>query len=527
MTDHTMLAGQEARILLTSRCNYRCVFCHREGIGDVSASQWVPNMAATLRVVDRCLAAGCRDITLTGGEPLLEPEIVLSVIGQVAKRAEDAQVTVVSNAALLEEVWLARLPGNGNLRFNISLHTNDPPQYSRITGQKHIHVEHIRSRLALLRKHGIPFKINAVALRNLTDAENVESLCEFASQEGAAALKIIELLIMEKSESLFPEYVSLETIAKRLPKDFSLVRQADRRREYCSPRMGLTLELQKCRCRFGCRHCLTNKTANFNSEGRYWPCFEFSEKSFHASESLDKPLQEGYRILTKMAEDYGDQSPSLIKDVQLTRRRREVFFIVSNEADISDLLDGARKDRVIDFHETYFKPSQQTSQPTGHQAKLRVHAGDPDNAVMILSTVRMERDINGLPITATVFLEDCPLPIHTKAKTIQGILEHLHWVGGTTVRLEGAEYISPAGAVFSICRLHPTQKSILRIAVETDAGRRLAQRFAAEPLLRLIHQAFPEFVLENGWKEAPESQLTRQEVCSKTSQANCSSPESY
>lgn len=234
---------QEARILITSRCNYRCVFCHGEGIGDMAVDHWQPDEEATLRVVEQVLAAGGKDITLTGGEPLLKPAIVASVIRKVASDAPAATVTVVSNAALLTEDWLKAVAPLRNLRFNISVHTADPERYRQITGQSQFSTCDLLRALELMRKYDVPFKLNAVAMRSLADADHLDSLCRFAQETGARSLKILEMLIMEQSEALFPEYLSLDSVEKRLPGAFALQRVTLRRKEFRAPAYDFTLGL--------------------------------------------------------------------------------------------------------------------------------------------------------------------------------------------------------------------------------------------------------------------------------------------
>ena len=55
------------RIIITNKCNYRCFFCHGEGID--SSRQMSENIDPQL--VSNFITAGVRDLTISGGEPLV------------------------------------------------------------------------------------------------------------------------------------------------------------------------------------------------------------------------------------------------------------------------------------------------------------------------------------------------------------------------------------------------------------------------------------------------------------------------
>jgi len=159
------LAGQEARILLTAVCNYRCIFCHNEGV-DRSASAFRPDAHTLFSLIQDIVRLGGRDLTLTGGEPLLHKDLALEATGHLARICPGARMTIVTNGSLPDQNWIEKAAAFGNLRINLSLHSCNPDIYRRITGQDRFSFEHIARRIAWLRRAGIPFKINCVALRD-------------------------------------------------------------------------------------------------------------------------------------------------------------------------------------------------------------------------------------------------------------------------------------------------------------------------------------------------------------------------
>src|SRR5512132_1396585 len=119
------------RISVTDRCNLRCVYClPEEGV------QWQPRdnqlSAEEIACITEAAAqSGVKRVRLTGGEPLVRPDI-LKIVARLASIPGIEEVSLTSNAMLLEK--LARpLADAGLKRVNISLDTLDADKFKRIT----------------------------------------------------------------------------------------------------------------------------------------------------------------------------------------------------------------------------------------------------------------------------------------------------------------------------------------------------------------------------------------------------------
>lgn len=107
------------KLELTYHCNLRCGFCYTdsprhtaERTPDMGEDEW-------LRIVDECLALGAVEAVVTGGEPLLRPQMTLAVIDRLA--AGGVGVTLNSNGWFVDEAMAARLGEVPGLHVHVSL----------------------------------------------------------------------------------------------------------------------------------------------------------------------------------------------------------------------------------------------------------------------------------------------------------------------------------------------------------------------------------------------------------------------
>jgi radical SAM protein with 4Fe4S-binding SPASM domain len=135
-------------IELTHRCNLRCVHCYLGG-EDACPAPERPELPTErwLTLVDEIAAAGCLELLITGGEPLLRRDFA-----QIYRRAREAGMllTVFTNGTLIDESILALfcdLPPN---HVEISIYGATEGTYEAVTGVPGSHrrcLEGIRSLL--------------------------------------------------------------------------------------------------------------------------------------------------------------------------------------------------------------------------------------------------------------------------------------------------------------------------------------------------------------------------------------------
>ncbi len=172
-----------ARVSVTSRCNYRCVFCHNEG--------WRGSDELTLGdfefLANALVRLGIRRFKITGGEPLIRPD--LPQIAMAFKKAGAEDISLTTNGYFLSE-HIDRLRRAVD-RIDISLHTLDKSRYTYLMGVDGL--DRVLNGLKEACDAGFKaVKANYLVLRGINDDE-LPRLVELASKWGFS-IQVIELM---------------------------------------------------------------------------------------------------------------------------------------------------------------------------------------------------------------------------------------------------------------------------------------------------------------------------------------------
>jgi cyclic pyranopterin phosphate synthase len=167
-----------------------------------------------LQVVQAAARLGVRRIRLTGGEPLVRPEI--SNLVKLISQVEDIdEISLTTNAILLSK-YAAELKAAGLKRVNISLDTFKAARFQHITG--HDKLGNVLEGIEAARQEGLnPVKINVVVVKGLNDDE----LLDFAraSMSDGWHVRFIEQMPLTtgiKDNGLVPVKDIIDTINNSL-----------------------------------------------------------------------------------------------------------------------------------------------------------------------------------------------------------------------------------------------------------------------------------------------------------------------
>lgn len=173
------------RISVIDSCNLNCYYCNP---CDNNEHCHVVNMLSVKKVLCIVRAAtrlGITHFRLTGGEPLLHPQLD-EMVSQIKKLPGVSSVSLTTNAVLLAQ-RTKRLKEAGIDSINVSLDTIDASEYERIT-QKPL-LKEVENGIEAAIACGIRVKINAV----LTPQTDVVALTRYAAKKGTD-IRFIEMM---------------------------------------------------------------------------------------------------------------------------------------------------------------------------------------------------------------------------------------------------------------------------------------------------------------------------------------------
>lgn len=159
------------RISVTDRCNLSCFYC-MPGVDGCSRGAGNALTAAEIVCIARTAAAcGVTNIRLTGGEPLLRPDL-MELVGHLAIIPGITDLSLTTNGVLLDR--LARpLADAGLNRINISLDSLQSDRFHSIT-RGGVLDKTLRGLRAAYEAGLAPIKINVVLLKEINDSEVVD-----------------------------------------------------------------------------------------------------------------------------------------------------------------------------------------------------------------------------------------------------------------------------------------------------------------------------------------------------------------
>lgn len=188
------------RVSVTSRCNLNCMYCHMEGITASTVNEL--SVSELTSVVKVAAKLGVGEVKVTGGEPLVRPDVV-DFIKEVSKVDGVSEVSMTTNGVLLEE-YAEELKRAGLKRVNVNLCSLKREVYQQVTGKDALE-DVIRGVRKAVEVGLTPVKVNMVVLKGL-NLEEIPSMMRFTREVGAI-LQLIELEGAGKAnEEFFNKY---------------------------------------------------------------------------------------------------------------------------------------------------------------------------------------------------------------------------------------------------------------------------------------------------------------------------------
>ena len=207
------------RVSVTDRCDFRCVYCMAEDMTFLPKRDLL-----TLEELDRVCTAfidkGVRKIRLTGGEPLVRKGI-MTLVDSLSRHLRSGaldELTLTTNGSQLAK-YASELAAHGVRRINVSVDTLDAAKFKTITRWGDL--AKVKEGIAAAQAAGLAVKINAVALKNVNDAE-IPEMMRWAHGQGMDLTLIETMPLGDIEGDRTDQYLPLSVVRAGLLDRFTL-----------------------------------------------------------------------------------------------------------------------------------------------------------------------------------------------------------------------------------------------------------------------------------------------------------------
>ncbi|OIR01783.1 cyclic pyranopterin monophosphate synthase [mine drainage metagenome] len=198
---------RDLRISVTDRCNFRCPYCmplEVYGVRHVFRPQSeLMDAGELVTIASAFVDLGVHKIRITGGEPLLRPDLPEIVRGLRGLLGQSGDLALTTNGWHLEKL-AGSLADAGLARVNVSLDSLNPQVAGRMNGLG-LPVERILRGIDAAAGAGLRVKLNCLVQRGVNE-DGLIDLCTYARERGFT-LRFIEFMDVGNTNGWQPELV--------------------------------------------------------------------------------------------------------------------------------------------------------------------------------------------------------------------------------------------------------------------------------------------------------------------------------
>ncbi|XP_050934029.1 LOW QUALITY PROTEIN: molybdenum cofactor biosynthesis protein 1 [Lates calcarifer] len=211
LTDNFGRRHTYLRISLTEKCNLRCQYCMpEEGIKLTPRGQLL-STSEVLTLARLFVQEGVDKIRLTGGEPLIRPDVV-DIIAELRKLEGLKTIAVTTNGMNLARL-LPKLKDAGLDLINISLDSLVPAKFEFIVRRKGFHKVMEGIDMAIEMGYN-PVKVNCVVMRGLNEDELLDFVA--LTEKKPLDVRFIEYMPFDGNKWNFKKMVSYQEMLDRI-----------------------------------------------------------------------------------------------------------------------------------------------------------------------------------------------------------------------------------------------------------------------------------------------------------------------
>ncbi len=186
-------------------------------------NKWLPSHELLktdelMKIVEVAVSQGVTEVRLTGGEPLLRPDIV-EIVQRISALENAPELSMTTNGIALSKV-AQQLADAGLKRINVSLDTLDWERFKRLTFRDRY--EDVIEGIQAAKAAGLtPIKINTVLIRGINDDEALP-LLEWALSEDVE-LRFIEQMPLDAGDQWTREnLITAEEVFRDINQEYEL-----------------------------------------------------------------------------------------------------------------------------------------------------------------------------------------------------------------------------------------------------------------------------------------------------------------
>ncbi|SDR29579.1 GTP 3',8-cyclase MoaA [Arthrobacter crystallopoietes] len=216
----------DLRLSLTDKCNLRCTYCMPAGGLEWLSRQQLMSASEIARLVRIGVEQlGIRELRLTGGEPLVRPDLV-EIVGTIRTNHPKLPISLTTNGLGLDKKARA-LKDAGLTRINVSLDSLHRDTFAQLTRRPLL--DRVLAGIEEAGRVGLePVKVNSVLMRGINDGE-ASRLLDWALTNGFE-LRFIEQMPLDADHSWTREdMITAAEIRGLLERDFVLTPDPGRR----------------------------------------------------------------------------------------------------------------------------------------------------------------------------------------------------------------------------------------------------------------------------------------------------------
>jgi GTP 3',8-cyclase len=182
---------ESLRVSVTDACNIRCRYCMPESVAGFLPQNRLLTFDAISRVVEILARSGIQKVRLTGGEPLMRPNLE-TLIEKLAKLRLLKQIAITTNAMLLAEKARA-FEQAGLTHINISLDTLREDAFKQISRRDGL--DSVLAGIEAAISTSLKVRLNALLLRDI-NLEDCVPLVRFALERDLT-IRFIEFMPLD------------------------------------------------------------------------------------------------------------------------------------------------------------------------------------------------------------------------------------------------------------------------------------------------------------------------------------------